>query len=48
MPTKKGFPTANVTVRCIDALDLIAERIGEKGIQIVQIPALARTIHEGV
>lgn len=46
MPAEEGLPAANVAVGSVDALDLVAQGFSQKGIQIVEVPALARRVHE--
>lgn len=41
MPTKKGLPAANITVRSIDSFYLGLKGIGKKRIKIVEVPSFA-------
>ena len=46
MPAEEGFPATDVAVRSVDTFDLVAQGFSQKGIQIVEVPALARSVHQ--
>lgn len=47
VPAEESFPTANVAIGRVDALYFVAQRVGQEGVEVVEVPAFGGGVHEG-